>query len=128
MNIWHAYIHSLLCQTSFSLFPAGSEFNVTVFDFAFAGGGAPEIILASQFPAIDDTLPELTEGFLCYLEVVNNQLDSRDMDRIDFFNQITLVRIQDNDCETQFIGLYHSSMYSPAHPGYNCQEIMYYML
>jgi len=128
VNIWHAYIHFLSCQTSFSLFPAGSDFNVTVFDFTFAGGSTPEIILASQFPAIDDTLPELTEGFLCYLEVVNSSLDPRDRGRIDFFNRITLVRIQDNDCEPQFIRLYHSSMYSPAHPGYNCQEITYYML
>ena len=98
------------------MFPAGSDFNVTVFDFSFAKGGTPEIILASQFPAIDDTLPELTEGFLCYLEVVNSQLDPRDVGRID------------NDCEPRFIGLYHTSLYSPAHPGYNCQEIMYCML
>jgi len=46
------------------LFPAGSDFNVTVFNFSFVGGAAPETIEAAQFPAIDDTLPELTEGFL----------------------------------------------------------------
>ena len=124
--LYGMHIFIFYYKTSFSLFPAGSDFNLTVFDFTFAGGGTPEIILASQFPAIEDTLPELTEGLLCYLEVVNNQLDSRDI-RIDFFNRITLVRVQDNDCEPWFIGLYHSSMYSPAHPGYNCQEITYYM-
>ena len=42
----------------------------TVFDFSFVGG-ALEIIAAAHFPAIDDTLPELTEGFLYYLVVVN---------------------------------------------------------
>ena len=87
-------------------FHAGSDFNVTVFDFSFVGGAAPEIIAAARLPAIDDTLPELTEGFLYYLEVVNNQLHPRDVGRIDFFNQFTLVQIEDNDCESQFIGLY----------------------
>ena len=77
-----------------------------MFDFSFVGGAAPEIIAAARLPAIDDTLPELTEGFLYYLEVVNNQLHPRDVGRIDFFNQFTLVRIEDNDCESQFIGLY----------------------
>jgi len=76
-----------------------------VFDFSFVGGAAPEIIAAAQLPAIDDTLPELTEGFLYYLEVVNSQLHPRDIGRIDFFNRFTLVRIQENDCESQFIGL-----------------------
>ena len=76
-----------------------------MFDFSFVGGAAPEIIAAAQLPAIDDTLPELTEGFLYYLEVVNSQLHLRDVDRIDFFNRFTLVRIQENDCESQFIGL-----------------------
>jgi len=89
----------LSCQTLLSLIPAGSDFNVTVFDFSFVGGGAPEIIAAAQLPAIDDTLPELTEGFLYYLEVVNSQLHPRDVGRIDFFNKFTLVRIQDDDCE-----------------------------
>ena len=79
------------------LIPAGTDFNITVFDFSFVGGGTPENISAAQFPAIDDTLPELTEGFLCYLEVVDSQLDLRDVGRIDFFNRLTLVRIQDND-------------------------------
>jgi len=65
---------------------AGSDFNVTVFDFSFVGGAAPETIEAAQFPAIDDTLPELTEGFLCYLEVVDSQLHPMDVGRIDFFN------------------------------------------
>ena len=62
--------------------------------------------LQLHFPAIDDTLPELTEGFIYYLVVVNSQLDPRDVGRIDFFNQFTSVRIQDNDCEPQFKGLY----------------------
>ena len=74
-------------------------------DFSFVGGGAPEIIAAARLPAIDDTLPELTEGFLYYLEVVNSRLHPRDVGRIDFFNQFTLVQIEDNDCESQFIGL-----------------------
>ena len=55
------------------------------------------LLSAAQFSAIDDTLPELTEGFLCYLEVLENRLDLRDVRRIDIFNRLTLVRIQDND-------------------------------
>ena len=69
---------------------AGSDFNVTVFDFSFAGGGAPDIIAAAKFPAIDDSLPELTEGFLYYLEVVNSQLHPRAVGRIDIFQPIYL--------------------------------------
>ena len=77
-----------------------------MFALSFVGGGTPEIIPTTQFPAIDDTLPELTEGFLCYLEVVDSQLDPRDVGRIDFFNRLTLVRIQDNDSKPQFVGLH----------------------
>ena len=90
-DIWQS------CSKIIVLIPAGTDFNITVFDFSFVGGGMPENISAAQFPAIDDTLPELEEGFLCYLEVVDSQLDPRDVGRIDFFNQLTLVRIQDND-------------------------------
>ena len=110
----------LSCQTLLSLIPAGSDFNVTVFDFSFVGGGAPEIIAATQFPAIDDTLPELREGFLYYLEVVNSQLHLRDVGRIDFFNRFTLVRIQDNDCEPQLFGPF--SLYPYVHPLSNLQD------
>ena len=77
-------------QTLLCLILAGSDFNVTVFDFSFAGGGAPDIIAAAKFPAIDDSLPELTEGFLYYLEVVNSQLHPRAVGRIDIFQPIYL--------------------------------------
>jgi len=69
--------------------------------------------LQLHFPAIDDTLPELTEGFIYYLVVVNSQLDPRDVGRIDFFNRFTLVQIQDNDCEPQFLGLYPYLFFLP---------------
>ena len=73
---------------------AGVDFNTSVFERSF---GKSEELIRMSFSTNNDSLPELTEGFLCYLEVINNQLHPRDVGRIDFFNRLVLVRILDND-------------------------------
>ena len=73
---------------------AGVDFNTSVFELSF---GNSEELITMLFSTNDDSLPELTEGFLCYLEVIENQLHPHDVGRIDFFNQLVLVRILDND-------------------------------
>lgn len=73
---------------------AGVDFNTSVFDLSF---GKSEELIRMLFSTNNDSRAELTEGFLCYLEVIGDQLHPRDVGRIDFFNQLVLVRILDND-------------------------------
>ena len=65
-----------------------------MFELSF---GNSEQLITLSFSTNDDSLPELTEGFLCYLEIIENQLHPHDVGRIDFFNRLVLVRILDND-------------------------------
>ena len=73
---------------------AGVDFNTSVFDLSF---GKSEELIRMSFSTNSDSHSELTEGFLCYLEIIGDQLHPRDLGRIDFFNQLVLVRILDND-------------------------------
>ena len=73
---------------------AGVDFNTSVFDLSF---GKSEELIRMSFSTNSDSRSELTEGFLCYLEVIEDQLHPRDVGRIDFFNQLVLVQILDND-------------------------------
>ena len=73
---------------------AGVDFNTSVFELSF---GKSEELIRLSFSTNDDSLPELTEGFLCYLEVIEDQLHPHDVGRIDFFNQLALVQILNND-------------------------------
>ena len=73
---------------------AGVDFNTSVFDLSF---GKSEELIRMSFSTNNDSHTELTEGFLCYLEVIEDQLHPRDVGRIDFFNRLVLVRILDND-------------------------------
>ena len=73
---------------------AGVDFNASVFDLSF---GKSEELIRVSFSTNNDSRAELKEGFLCYLEVIEDQLHPRDVGRIDFFNRLVLVRILDND-------------------------------
>ena len=73
---------------------AGVDFNTSAFELSLKNSEDLNIIVYS---INDESLPELTEGFLCYLEVIEDQLHPRDVGRIDFFNRLVLVRILDND-------------------------------
>ena len=73
---------------------AGVDFNTSVFDLSF---GKSEELIRMSFSTNSDSRGELTEGFLCYLEVIEDQLHPRDVGRIDFFNRLVLVQILDND-------------------------------
>ena len=73
---------------------AGVDFNTSVFDLSF---GKSEELIRMSFSTNNDSRAELTEGFLCYLEVIEDQLHPRDVGRIDFFNRLVLVQILDND-------------------------------
>ena len=72
----------------------GVDFNTSAFELSF---GNSEDINMVVFSTNNDSLPELTEGFLCYLEVIEDQVHPRDVGRIDFFNRLVLVQILDND-------------------------------
>ena len=73
---------------------AGVDFNTSVFELSLENS---EDINMVVFSTNNDSLPELAEGFLCYLEVMEDQLHPRDVGRIDFFNRLVLVQILDND-------------------------------
>ena len=81
---------------------AGVDFNASVFERSF---GKSEELIRMSFSTNNDSLPELTEGFLCYLEVMEDQLHPRDVGRIDFFNRLVLVRILDNDGKNEYAWL-----------------------
>ena len=81
---------------------AGVDFNTSVFERSF---GKSEELIRMSFSTNNDSLPELTEGFLCYLEVMEDQLHPRDVGRIDFFNRLVLVRILDNDGKNEYAWL-----------------------
>ena len=83
---------------------AGVNFNTSVFELSLENS---EELIRMLFSTNNDSLSELTEEFLCYLEVIENQLHPRDVGRINFFNRLVLVRILDNDGKNVWV-LAHS--------------------
>ena len=53
----------------------------------------------SPLPVISDPFPELSEGFIYFLELDRANADPRDVDRIEFLNTHILAIIQDDDGE-----------------------------
>ena len=46
---------------------------------------------------VPDSIPELSEGFIFYLEVDRANADPRDLSRIQYFNRQILAVIEDDD-------------------------------
>ena len=71
-------------------FTVDSDFNTTALTFSGATVFYPSAV-------ISDSIPELSEGFIYYLEVDRANTDPTDVGRIQYFNRHILAVIQDDD-------------------------------
>lgn len=74
-----------------------SDFNKTT--LVFQGPGA----IFTPPGARIDSIPELSEGFIYFLEVDRDSSDSRDYNRLQFLNRHILATIEDDDGICQHI-------------------------
>ena len=69
-----------------------SDFNTNSLTFIGPSEFSPNVVLP-------DSIPELSEGFIIYLEVDRANTDPRDFSRIQFLNRHILAVIEDDDGE-----------------------------
>ena len=72
------------------LFFTDSDFNTNSLTFTGPSSFSPNVVIA-------DSIPELSEGFIIYLEVDRANTDPRDLSRIQFLNRHILAVIEDDD-------------------------------
>lgn len=83
-------MHDLRSYSKKCVFYIDSDFNKTIMTFE-------EPALFTPPGAFEDSVPELNEGFIYFLEVDRANSDSRDYSRLQFLNRNILAVIQDND-------------------------------
>ena len=70
-----------------------SDFSMVSLTFLGASNFTPSIV-------VQDSVAELSEGFIIYLEVDRANTDPRDLSRIQFLNRHILAVIEDDDGES----------------------------
>ena len=78
-------------------FTVDSDFNTTALTIKRPATFDRPLTFSPGSAVIDDRIPELSEGFIYYLEVDRANTDRRDLERIQYMNRHILVTIKDDD-------------------------------
>ena len=93
--------------------PAAFDYNNTVQVIPFPGGGVlPDLHQYFVLPIYEDGLEEDTEGFVLYVDIVESQLDPRDVGQIDLARTAYLVTINQSGILIHLHVRYHTSLES----------------
>ena len=86
--------------------PTAKDFSGQITSYSFSAGLVPEppLVFSGLGLALADSLSELTEGFLLYLDIDESSLDARDLERLQtgnfrLINPLVLVSVPSNDCK-----------------------------